>query len=139
MNSASQTTPPQTPGPAAPPSMSYTRIYADHAGETHFEEVSVALAPVELAPPLELSAPYRVARMLFAIMPVGWFGDWHPAPRRQFSLQMTGEVETEMSDGSRVRTGPGSVTLLEDVNSKGHRIWNAGQAEVTGAFVQLPE
>jgi hypothetical protein len=77
--------------------------------------------------------------VLFASMPVGWFGDWHPAPRRQFFVQMTGEVITEMSDGSRVQTGPGSVTLIEDVNSKGHRTWNAGDVPMAGAFVQLAE
>jgi len=53
--------------------------------------------------------------------------------------KMTGEVVTELSDGSRVQTGPGSVTLIEDVNSKGHRTWNAGDVPMTGAFVQLAE
>ena len=128
--------------PVGPASQSYTRIYADDAGETHFEEVSVALSPADLAPPappLELSAPYQAARVLFASMPVGWFGDWHPAPRRQFFVQMTGEVVTELSDGSRVQTGPGSVTIIEDANSKGHRTWNAGDVPMTGAFVQLAE
>lgn len=133
---------PRPPFPPGQASQSYTRIYADEGGETHFEEVSVALSPADLvasAPPFELSATFQAARVLFASMPVGWFGDWHSAPRRQFFVQMTGEVVTELSDGSRVQTGPGSVTLIEDVNSKGHRTWNAGDVPMTGAFVHLAE
>jgi hypothetical protein len=120
--------------------MRYTRIYADDTGETHLEEVDIELELTELAPPappFDLSAARPATRMLFATLPVGWFGDWHPAPRRQFFLQLTGEVEVVVSDGGRVQTGAGSVTLLEDVNSKGHVTRVVGDSPVTGAFVQL--
>lgn len=31
--------------------MDYTRIYCDAGGESHFEDVSVNVAPVDFAPP----------------------------------------------------------------------------------------
>ncbi|MEI9963838.1 MAG: hypothetical protein WDM92_03230 [Caulobacteraceae bacterium] len=46
--------------------------------------------------------------------------DWHVAPARQFVLNLTGELEAEVSDGQRRRIGPGELVYLEDVAGKGH-------------------
>jgi quercetin dioxygenase-like cupin family protein len=58
----------------------------------------------------------------FAIIssPSGWFGDWHPAPRKQYMFCLSGELEVEVSDGEIRRFNPGSVILLEDTSGKGH-------------------
>ncbi len=37
-----------------------------------------------LAPPMYASTPMPAAQTLFLLCPEGWFGDMHPAPRRQF-------------------------------------------------------
>ncbi len=122
--------------------MRYTRIYADAAGESQFEEVEIELREADFAPsaePMDLSAPIEAARLMFATIPVGWVGERHTAPRRQFFVQLTGVIETEVSDGRRVRTGPGSVTLIEDTEGSGHVTRVIGDVPVTGAFVQLPD
>jgi hypothetical protein len=121
--------------------MRYTRIYSDAAGRPQFEEVEIELREADLAPsaePMDLSAPIEAARLMFATIPVGWIGERHTAPRRQFFVQLTGVIETEVSDGRRVRTGPGSVTLIEDTEGSGHVTRVIGDVPVTGAFVQLP-
>jgi hypothetical protein len=121
--------------------MRYTRIYADAGGQPQFEEVEIELREADLSPsaePMDLSAPIEAARLMFATIPVGWIGERHTAPRRQFFVQLTGVIETEVSDGRRVRTGPGSVTLIEDTEGGGHVTRVIGDVPVTGAFVQLP-
>ena len=90
--------------------MRYVRLFADPAGETHFEEVNVELTPADFAPPappLHLSAAFPASRFVFLAAPSGWFGDWHPAPCRQIFAFLSGEIEVETSDGERRRFLPG--------------------------------
>ena len=122
--------------------MRYIRIYADEAGESRSEEVDIALSRADFAPPaspMDVSEPHAAARVIFATMPVGWYGERHTAPRRQFFFQLTGTIEWELSEGLRIRPGEGSVTLLEDTNGSGHSTRVIGDEPVTGAFVQLPD
>ena len=121
--------------------MQYTRIYADSKGESHFDEVTVKLSSMDFAPPappLNVSAPIPAAQMVFISSPPGWFGDWHPAPRMQFWVQIAGQIEVEVSDGEVRRFKPGDVALLEDVTGKGHLSRVVSQEEMQGVFVQLP-
>lgn len=120
--------------------MKYTRIYSDAGGESHFEDVSVNVEPVDFAPPappLNLAAPLEAERAILCTIPKGWYGDWHPAPRRQFYVQMSGELEVQVSDGEIRRFSAGSLVLLEDTAGKGHLSRVVGSSGVDAAFVQL--
>lgn len=120
--------------------MKYTRLYADSEGESHFEDVDVAMEETIFAPPappLKLSEVLSSSRFSFVSAPPGWSGDWHPAPKRQFMLYLQGEVEAETSDGEVRRFGPGSVTLVEDTSGSGHRSRVVGDRDVILAVVQL--
>jgi hypothetical protein len=102
----------------------YVRIYSDENGESHFEDLEMALAPVDFAPP---AAPLNIGQFLPATqtlwlgVPAGWAGEaFHPSPRRQIFCLVQGEAEVTTSDGT-VRAYPvGSVLLLEDTTGKGH-------------------
>ena len=89
-------------------------------------------------PPLHLTEPITAERTIFCTFPPGWFGDWHPAPRRQFYFQMSGEIEVQVSDGEVRRFTAGSVVLLEDTSGKGHSTRVVGDNAVEAVFVQLP-
>ncbi len=120
----------------------YVRVYADAAGESHFEDVEVELTSRDFAPPappLYLSEVVPATGFAFVRLPAGWYGDWHPTPRRQIFFYLAGEVEGETSDGERRRFGPGSATLVEDTTGKGHRSWVVGDSEVLAAVAQLPD
>ena len=122
--------------------MKLTRLYCDADGESHFEDVEVALKPVNFAPPAQpmaLSAFAPATQYGFLKGPVGWFGDWHQAPAHQIMFHLAGEVEAEVSDGEIRRFGPGSVALLEDTSGRGHKSRVVGDAEVLLAVVQLPD
>jgi hypothetical protein len=102
---------------------SFTRIFADEAGVSHFEDLSVELIPGFAVPPAE---PLHVAPFVATTecswvgFPHGWDGVAHPAPRRSLFVILQGEADATTGDGDRRRFGPGSVILLEDTWGTGH-------------------
>jgi hypothetical protein len=121
--------------------MNYTRIYCDGTGDSHFDDTYVEVAPVDFAPPappLHLATPVEAERMILCHLPQGWVGEWHPTPRRQFYIQLSGRLGVEVSDGEVREFGAGSVVLLEDSMGKGHLTTVLGGAGVEAVFVQLP-
>lgn len=122
--------------------MKYTKIFADEEGETHFKAVEIELKSVDFAPPappINLSSYNPATRYAFCIFPSGWFGDWHPTPRRQVFFILSGEGELQVSDGEVMRIGPGSIILVEDTTGKGHVSRVVGSADLLAAVVQLPD
>ncbi len=122
--------------------MKYTRVYSDENGESHFEDIEIELLPVDFAPPappLNLSSFTPANRFCFANVAPGWYGDWHPTPKRQIFIYISGTIEAEVSDGEIRRFGPGSVTLVEDTTGKGHKSRVIGEDEVFGVFIQLDD
>jgi hypothetical protein len=121
-------------------SIRYIRIYAGPDGESHFDDPEVPLTAAEFAPPtppLLLSEAIAAGRLLFAAIPAGWRGDWHPTPARQYYVQFSGELEVEVSDGEVRRLLPGQVVLVEDTTGKGHRTRVISDTAVRCVFVQL--
>ena len=113
--------------------MRHVRIYADEAEVPHYGDVEVDFTEGDFAPPappLGLSVLMPAERTGFILMPVAWAGDWHPTPRRQFTIVLSGQVEVRVGDGETRLFGPGEVALLEDTTGTGH--------STTVATVQLP-
>ena len=120
--------------------MRYLRLYADAAGESHFEDVTVEMRQVEYVPgrPLiDLSNPHAATGALFARVPAGWQGDAHPSPRRQLVVPLTGEVDMTASDGEVRRIGPGIACLIEDTTGKGHSTQTVGAIEWSVVVIPL--
>jgi quercetin dioxygenase-like cupin family protein len=63
--------------------------------------------------------------------------DWHTAPRRQFAINMTGELEVEISSGERTKIGAGDLVYLEDVTGKGHVTRALGP--ITNLFIHVAD
>ncbi len=122
--------------------MRYVRLFAGPDGESHFEDVDIELIPTDFAPPaplLNLSAFSPAARCGFLGAPAGWYGDYHPTPRRQFFFCLHGTFEGIASDGTTRQLGPGSVLLMEDTVGKGHATRIIGDVDALAAVVQLPD
>jgi len=101
----------------------YTKIYADSTGASHFSDEQTPLASVDFAPPLPpvaATSPLPASNLVVLSVPGGAVADWHPVPRRQINIILTGEVEIEVSDGETRRFGPGSWILGEDTWGQGH-------------------
>ena len=56
----------------------------------------------------------------FRVYEPGYFLDFHTAPRRQYSITLTGEIEVGTPDGTVKHYGPGTVLLAEDLTGTGH-------------------
>jgi len=93
--------------------MKFIRLYTGDDGETHCEERDVA----ELA---DLPSPQNATRASFHSSAAGHFSDWHPAPRRQYVITLTGEGEIGLKDGTLIRLKPGDVNLAADTTGGGH-------------------
>jgi hypothetical protein len=99
--------------------MKYTRIYADADGESHLQDVNQEMKPADNAS--TMSEMIAATGVIFRETRSGeYFIDWHNAPRRQFVVNLSGEVEIEVSDGETRRFGPSSILLAEDLTGKGH-------------------
>ena len=116
--------------------MKYLRIYTDQDGETHFEDVDIAL--IEQRGGSEYSALVPATGVIFRRSQADQYIDWHPAPRRQFVITLSGEAEVEASDGEVRRIGPGTIMLADDTTGKGHITRGLGTEERISLFIPVP-
>jgi hypothetical protein len=93
-------------------------LYVDDAGETHFRDVEVEW--VHDTPGGKLSKRQPATGVIFRETSGDYDLDWHPAPRRQYIVNLDAGVEITASDGERRLIGAGEVILVEDTTGKGH-------------------
>jgi hypothetical protein len=65
--------------------LTYVRIYADAAGRSHFDDAQIDMSLADYAPPappISVSGVIPADGVVLLSSPIGWFGDFHPAPRR---------------------------------------------------------
>jgi hypothetical protein len=115
----------------------YFRIYAGADGETHFEDLEIDLG--EASGQSSLSELIPATGVIFRRSPADQYIDWHPAPRRQFVITLSGEAEVEASDGEVRRIGPGTIMLADDTSGKGHITRGVGESERLSLFIPLPD
>ena len=121
-------------------SIGYLRIFSDFDGCSHFETLNIELKMSDYAPPatpLNTSSVESAKAIVFLELPVGWFGDWHPTPVKQWLMLLTGECEFETGDRECCRRKAGNVVMLEDTKGKGHRTKVIGDVPVRIAAVHF--
>ena len=98
------------------------RVYSGTDGQSHVEEIALAMKPFTDTEGAhgEGTPMQPVAGLAFRVAPPGYVLDWHCAPRRQYSITLSGQAEIEVGDGTVVRVGPGDVLLAEDLTGRGH-------------------
>jgi len=93
-------------------------LYADENGESHFRDIEVQWA--QDLPGGKLSERRPATGVIFRETAGDYDLDWHPAPRRQYIVNLDAGVELTASDGERRVIGAGEVILVEDTSGKGH-------------------
>ena len=103
------------------------RVYATPDGGSRVEELTISpdAKPIDIT--RMTAGAYRGSG---ATAP-----DWHTAPRKQFAINMTGELEVELSDGTRRKIGS-DLVFLEDLTGKGHVTRALGP--ITNVFLHVP-
>jgi hypothetical protein len=98
------------------------RVYSGADGRSHMAEVTLPMKPfldTEGAHG-ETTPTQTAAGIAFRVAPPGYVLGWHCAPRRQYSISLSGNAEIEVGDGTVARIGPGDVVLAEDLTGQGH-------------------
>jgi hypothetical protein len=117
------------------------RVYSGADGRSHLAELPLAMSPfrdVEGAHG-EGTASQPATGIVFRRAPAGYVLDWHCAPRRQYSISLSGVAEIEVGDGTVARIEPGDVVLAEDLTGQGHVTRVVGTQPRLYAIVPLTE
>ena len=120
--------------------MQYVHLTADHDGVSRFGDVEIPLEMSDFAPPapqLLQSASEPVRHLLYLTLPVGWFGDQHPSPRRQVAFCLGGRLRVTAGDGEVREVEPGGIWRMEDTTGPGHVTEVIGDEPARLAIVQL--
>ena len=117
------------------------RVYSGANGQSHLAEMPLAMQPfldTEGAHG-ESTATQSATGITFRVSPPGYVLGWHCAPRRQYSISLSGTTEIEVGDGTVARIGPGDVVLAEDLTGQGHITRVVGERPRFYAIVPLAE
>ena len=112
--------------------MGIYRLYTGDDGQSHFEDQDLESHP-------QLTSPNPTTGISFSESPPGNFIDWHPAPRRQYVISLSGQLEIGLGDGTLRRFGPGDARLVEDTTGQGHTTRVVGDQPSITAVVPLAD
>ena len=112
--------------------MGIYRLYSGTDGESHLEEM-------DLSKDKQLKQAQETANITFREWAAGHFIDWHPAPRRQYIISLSGHVEIGLGDGTSVVYNPGDARLVEDTTGRGHTTRVIGNESCIHAVIPLAD
>ncbi len=87
----------------------------------------------------EGTAMQAASGVVFRSFPPGYVLHWHCAPRRQYSITLSGAAEIEVGDGTKVQVGPGDIVLAEDLTGQGHVTRVVGTEPRLAAIIPLTD
>ena len=93
-------------------------LFSDASGESHFRDLEVEW--VDETRSGRHSKRLPATGIIFRQVPPTYDLDWHPAPRRQYIINLDAGVRLTASDGESRVIGAGEVILVEDTTGKGH-------------------
>jgi hypothetical protein len=98
------------------------RVYSGADGKSHVAEVPFDMRPfADVEGAHGQGTPMQPAGGIsFRVAAPGYVLGWHCAPRRQYSISLSGIAEIEVGDGTVTRVGPGDIVLAEDLTGQGH-------------------
>jgi hypothetical protein len=93
-------------------------LYCDADGESHWRDLEINW--VEEGPGGKMSARQAAMGIIFRQTQAEHDRPWHPAPRRQYIINLDAGVQLTASDGEARVIGAGEVVLVDDTSGKGH-------------------
>src|SRR2546421_5876316 len=91
-------------------------LYTDPGGQSHFRDIEIEW--VEQTRSGKLSKRLPATGIIFREVQPDYDLDWHPAPRRQYIINLDAGVQITASDGESRVIGAGEVLLVEDTTGK---------------------
>jgi uncharacterized cupin superfamily protein len=106
------------------------RLYSGDDGQSHIETIDLNETP-------DWKSAQDATTISFGEAAAGRFSDWHPAPRRQFVIILSGQLEIGLGDGSKQVFGPGDARLVEDTTGQGHTTATYGDQSCVTCTIPL--
>jgi quercetin dioxygenase-like cupin family protein len=100
--------------------MKIVRIYTGADNQTHIQDLDLGTFAT-------LATKVGEGSVRLNQGPAKSFSDFHNAPRRQYVVITSGEMEIEIGDGTKRQLGPGDVLVAEDLTGKGHITRGVGE------------
>ena len=91
-------------------------LYVDDKGETHFRDIEVEWKHEGRGG--KMSDTFPATGIIFRETPGSYDYEWHPAPRRQYIINLDAGVSIPASDGETRIIGAGEVILVEDTPAR---------------------
>ena len=110
-------------------------LYADANGQSHFRDIEVEWAEEKNFSKMSKRLP--ATGVIFRETSGDYDLDWHPAPRRQYIINLDGGVQITASDGEARVIKAGEVILVEDTTGKGHLSKSVGGQMRRSIFVPI--
>jgi hypothetical protein len=98
--------------------MTVVRLYTGPDNKSHFEDIHIPLKDAGKVG--FVSERYQATGVVFRETTGDYNYDFHPAPRRQYVVNVEGEVEIEVGDGTKRILRTGDILLAEDTTGQGH-------------------
>ena len=115
--------------------MKIVRVYTGADNKSHFEDVEVPLKSGGKAG--SLSDVVKATGVIFRETGGDYNFDFHNAPRRQYVVNLEGEVEIEVGDGTKRILQTGDILLAEDTTGQGHISRAVGGKSRKSLFITL--
>jgi len=110
-------------------------LYVDANGVSHFRDIEVEWAEHKNFSKYSRRLP--ATGIIFRETAGDYDLDWHPAPRRQYIINLDAGVELTASDGEKRIINAGEVVLVEDITGKGHLSKSIGGKMRKSIFVPI--
>src|SRR3979411_361792 len=98
-------------------------IFVDDKGETHFRDIQVEWKHEGRGG--KTSDTFPATGIIFRQTPGTYDYEWHPAPRRQYIINLDGGVSIQASDGETRIIGAAQVLLVVDSSRRLFRVRGA--------------
>ena len=98
--------------------MTVVRLYTGPDSKSHFEDIQIPLKDAGKVG--FISERYKATGVVFRETTGDYNYDFHSAPRRQYVVNLEGEVEIEVGDGTKRILRTGDILLAEDTTGQGH-------------------
>jgi hypothetical protein len=115
--------------------MKIVRVYTGADNKSHFEDTEVPLKSGGKAG--SLSDLVKATGVIFRETGGDYNFDFHNAPRRQYVVNLEGEVEIEVGDGTKRILRTGDILLAEDTTGQGHISRAVGGKPRKSLFITL--
>ena len=107
----------------------FIRVFATPDGGSDLEDVIIAPGAKPIPVTSMTAGAYRP--------PPNAVAQWHQVPQPQFTVNLTGWLTCETTNGKKRKIGPGDLVFLHDATGKGHL--TTPEAGVSNIFIRVPK